>query len=324
MSKKILYFSILFLGIITLSACNNPNTNKTNTCWLSGNSCQIPQNTKNKKLNFKVIKWNYTWNLENIKKITKIFNDLNSIENAYSFLTTQKAKKELICNDWSKIIVKSWSVYLYKNNKKTKLIWQNNKDSVNAILWIDANVVWLYWPFVNVFASWDKSFIYANKTIYWDNIKFEVFSLTKKQKILPKDLLLYYTQNNDSVITTTQTNNWQYSYSWLIIYKNWNKNIVLTWWFDWFAYNWLVLYAYKTVDFDNELSDVYSIKLKNLKVEKLLTKKPIWQQPRFFISNWKIYISFGIINFASEKVSHHIAAYDYNTKKLLREIELND
>lgn len=333
--KKLTLFAFLF-WLVVLSWCSMSNltwssngtwkNTESKTCSITSNSCWTETWTKiwtKTWTNYKILSWEYTWNQENMSKLIKIFDDLNVIDNSYWYLTKQAWKQQLKLTNGDELSIKSGNVFL-KKDWKDRMIFPKSKEKNDDLWWVlglDEKVVALFWPYENVFESGDISFVYATKSPYWETLQQHLYSISKWKNI-KSDVLLYHNKSNDTIVWTTKSEkNTQYMHKDIIIYKNWKKSLMLTWWIDSVFYNWNNVYISNN-DSSDELSDVYEIDLWNLTSNKILSKKNIWHEWKFFVSNWMIYVSFWVIDFVNDNVSHHISAYDESDWKLLWEAEI--
>ncbi len=270
---------------------------------------------------YEILNGEYSWNQENMSKIIKIFDDLNVIDNSYWYSTKQAWKKIISLSNGDELLIKSGSVFLKKDGKVELLFSNDNKnDELWWILGLDEKVVALFWPYENVFENDDVSFAYITKSSYWDWVKQYLYSITQWKKV-KSDTLLYHNKENNIVIETSKSN-WkeQYNYKGMVISKDW-WTVAVTWMFDSFSFNWNVLY-HSTTDFETNLSDVWKFDLWTLKDKKVLSQKNIWHEWKFFVIDGVVYVSFWVIDFVNDNVSHHISAYNENGWELLWEAKI--
>jgi hypothetical protein len=333
--KKLTLLSILFTFVV-LSWCSMSDlmwkwiTNSwdavSNWDELTGNTCGIVEDTScETESSYHIVNWEFDWTEKNIPKIIKIFDDLNVIDNSYGYLSEQAGKQELSLESWDELSILSGKIILKKDWKEGELFPKNNnnKDDLWWILWLNEDVVALFWPYVWVFDTWDISFVYLTKSQYWEWVKQHNYSLSESNDILD-DILLYHNLENDIVISTNKSEKGSsYNYENINVYKKWIKNIVLTWWFDSFTYNWTSLYVSIVVDYETNNSDVFAIDLSELTSKKILSQKNIWHEWKFFVTDGILYVSFWVLDFVNESVSHHISAYDNEMWVLLREVKLD-
>ncbi len=294
----------------------NQNKTQNQTCSIDTN-----KDCKSEWLKYEILSWNYTWNQDEISNLVKNFDDLNIVDNSYWYLTKQAWKQELILWNEQKLYIKSGNIILKKDWKEKKLFGEANKDKdLWGILGLDQKAVALFWPYKDVFKSWDVSFAYITKSSYWDSIKQYLYSLSD-WKLNELWDLLYHNQENTIIVWAIKTN-WKetYNYKNLFIYKAWSSTNI-SWTFDSISFDWNNLYFSKN-DLETNLSDVWSFDITKLTKKLILSKKNIWQEWKFYISNWVIYTSFGVIDFVNDSVSHHIAAYNQQGWELLWEVKL--